>query len=260
MLPDIEHVGTRIREVAAIEILPRFRKLAAGEMHEKQPGQLVTVADIEAERRLTPLLREMMPGSVVVGEEGVAADPSRLAFVGGAEPVWLVDPVDGTQNFAEGNATFVTMVALIAGGRTAASWIYEPTLDCMNIAEAGSGAFSEGVRLRAAAAVPLAEMSGRMGSRTARKLSGKVGGAMFQRCAGKEYLAVAGGAAHFALFRRLFPWDHAPGELLVREAGAFAQRLDRTAYVPAEIDASLLVAPDEPSWEELRALILENAP
>jgi fructose-1,6-bisphosphatase/inositol monophosphatase family enzyme len=260
MLPDIERVAARIREVAAIEILPRFQKLAAAEMHEKQPGQLVTIADIEAERRLTPLLEEMMADSVVVGEEGVAGDPSRLASIGGPDPVWLVDPVDGTQNFAEGNPTFVTMVALIAGGRTAASWIYEPIADRMTMAEVGSGAYSEGVRLRSATAVPLPQMNGRMGSRTARKLRGKVGSALFQRCAGKEYLAVAGGAAHFALFRRLFPWDHAPGELLVREAGAFAQRLDRTAYVPAEIDATLLVAPDEPSWEELRTLILEHAP
>ena len=260
MIPDIERVAERIREVAAIEILPRFRKLAEGETHEKQPGQLVTIADIEAERRLAPLLEEMMAGSVAVGEEGVAADPSRLAAVGGAQPVWLIDPVDGTQNFAEGKPNFVTMVALLAEGRTAASWIYEPIGDRMNIAEVGAGAFSEGARLRSAPAIPLAEMDGRIGPRTARKLQGKIRSAGFQRCAGKEYLAIAGGTAHFALFRRLFPWDHAPGELLVREAGAFARRLDRTAYVPAEIDATLLVAPDEPSWEELRTLILEHPP
>jgi len=260
MLPDIDRVAAHIREVAAVEILPRFQKLTAGEMHEKQPGQLVTIADIEAERRLTPLLQEMLPGSVVVGEEGVAADPSRLAAVGGSEPVWLVDPVDGTQNFAEGRPVFVTMVALASGGRTVASWIYEPIEDRMNIAEVGSGSFCEGLRLPAAAAVPLAQMNGRIGSRTARKLSGKIRSSTFQRCAGKEYLAVADGVAHFALYRRLFPWDHAPGELLVREAGAFAQRLDRTAYTPTEIDATLLVAPDQPSWEELRALILELAP
>ena len=259
-MPDIGRVAARIREVAAIEILPRFRKLTAGEMHEKQPGQLVTVADIEAERRLTPLLQEVLPGSAVVGEEGVAADASRLAALGGDAPVWLVDPVDGTQNFAEGNPTFVTMVALVSGGQTIASWIYEPIEDRMNVAEAGSGAFCEGARLRAAAPVPLAEMDGRTGARTARKLRGKVRSATFRRCAGKEYLAVAGGVAHFALFRRLFPWDHAPGELLVREAGAFAQRLDRTPYRPAEIDATLLVAPNEQSWEELRSLILEYAP
>ena len=256
----MERVAARIREVAAIEILPRFKKLARGEMHEKQPGQLVTVADIEAERRLTPLLQDIIPGSAVVGEEGVADDASRLAALGGEAPVWLVDPVDGTQNFAEGNPTFVTMVALVDRGRAVASWIYEPIEDRMNLAETGSGAFCEGVRLRAAAAVPLAEMDGRTGVRTARKLQGKVRSATFRRCAGKEYLAVAGGVAHFALFRRLFPWDHAPGELLVREAGAFAQQLDRTLYRPAEIDATLLVAPDEKAWEDLRALILELAP
>jgi len=260
MLPKIERVAACIREIAAREILPRFQRLAAGETHEKQPGQLVTIADIEAERRLTPLLEEMMTGSAVVGEEGVAADSTRLSALGGAGPVWLVDPVDGTQNFAEGSPIFVTMVALVTGGRTVASWIYEPIEDRMSIAEAGSGAFCEGERLRAAAAVPLARMNGRIGPRTARKLRDKIGSSAFQRCAGKEYLAVASGAAHFALYRRPFPWDHAPGELLVREAGAFAQRLDRTAYTPTVIDATLLVAPDEPSWEELRALVLEYAP
>ena len=51
MLPSIDRVSSLIREVAASEILPRFQKLAAGDSHEKQPGQLVTIADLEAERR-----------------------------------------------------------------------------------------------------------------------------------------------------------------------------------------------------------------
>ena len=260
MLPSIDRVSSLIREVAKAEILPRYQKLTAGDISEKKPGQLVTTADIEAERILTAELAQLLPGSVVVGEEGVAAEPGRLAAVAGEAPVWLVDPVDGTQNFADGKPVFGTMVALLIEQRTAASWIYEPVPDRMASAEAGSGAFGDGERLCTAAPVAIAEMRGRLSGRTAKKLEGKVGSIFNERCAAYEYLEVARGAAHFALFRRLNPWDHAPGELLVREAGGFAQRLDGTPYVPSEIDASLLLAPDAESWQALRALILELAP
>lgn len=259
MGPDIERVEAAIREVAAAEIVPRFRKLAAGDMHEKQPGQLVTVADIEAERRLTPLLQDLLPGSVVVGEEGVAEDASRLDWVAGEASVWLVDPVDGTQNFAESKPVFATMVALLQQGRAVASWIYDPLTGQMAMAEQGSGACLDGARLHAAAPAPLEQMRGRLGGRTAKRLGGRIGSAFYLRCAGHEYVTLARGGAHFGLFRRLYPWDHAPGELIFREAGGFSARLDGSAYEPAEIEASLLLAPDRESWEALRALILEHA-
>ncbi len=260
MLPSIDRVSSLIREVAKAEILPRFQKLTAGDISEKKPGQLVTTADLEAERILTVQLGDLLPGSVVVGEEGVAAEPGRLDWVGGEEPVWVVDPVDGTQNFADGKPIFGTMVALLIEKRAAAAWIYEPVADRMASAELGSGAFIEGERMRVAAAVALDRMRGRLSGGTAKKLDGRVGAIFNERCAAYEYLAIASGAAHFALFRRLNPWDHAPGELLVREAGGFSQRLDGTPYVASEIDASLLLAPNAESWQALKALILELAP
>ena len=260
MLPAIDRVSSLIREVAKAEILPRFRKLTAGDISEKKPGQLVTTADLEAERILTARLGDLLPGSMVVGEEGVSAEPGRVEWVGGEGPVWVVDPVDGTQNFADGKPIFGTMVALLIQKRAVASWIYEPVPDRMASAELGSGSFIEGERMRVAAAVRLDRMRGRLSGRTAKKLDGKVGAIFNERCAAYEYLAIASGAAHFALFRRLNPWDHAPGELLVREAGGFSQRLDGTPYVASEIDASLLLAPDAESWQALKALILELAP
>ncbi len=72
-----------LREVAAEIIMPRFQKLASGEIEEKMPGELVTVADREFEARLDPALRELLPGSVVVGEEACAAD-ERLRSVSAA--------------------------------------------------------------------------------------------------------------------------------------------------------------------------------
>ncbi len=126
----IDEVGELIRQVAHDVVLPRFQHLAAGEVHEKAPGELVTVADQESERLLTTGLMRLLPGSVVVGEEAVAADPQVLRHLDDAGPVWLVDPVDGTANFAAGRDPFAVMVALQRDGETAAGRIRQKNENC----------------------------------------------------------------------------------------------------------------------------------
>ena len=74
----VDPVGEAMRAVAAEVILPRFRVLVDGDVSEKEPGELVTVADTAAERELTGILSTLLPGSLVVGEEAVAADPDVL--------------------------------------------------------------------------------------------------------------------------------------------------------------------------------------
>src|SRR5215470_17897885 len=106
--------------------MPRYAKLAAGEVREKGPGDLVTVADEAVERRLAPELGQMLPGSVVLGEEAAAADPSRIELLDGTDPVWVIDPIDGTANFAEARGDFGVMVALVRHGEVLSSWIYDP--------------------------------------------------------------------------------------------------------------------------------------
>lgn len=260
MLPDFACIDTLIREVAASEILPRFRKLAAADMHEKVPGQLVTIADTEAEKRLTIALEAALPGSVVVGEEGVSADPARLDAITGDRPVWFVDPVDGTQNFADGSPVFATMVALRIGGQSVASWIYDPVGDRMASAVQGAGAWLNGKRLHVATARPIDEMTGRMPSLVAKTLGTRVGSTFHLHCAGHEYIRLASGSGHFALFYGLYPWDHAPGELLFREAGGFIARLDGSPYMPEDKETGLLAAPDTASWDAVHALLHEHFP
>ena len=65
--PDIDGVTEIIAAVGREEILPRFRALAAGDIREKGPGDLVTVADEASEARLAAALTDLLPGSVVVG-------------------------------------------------------------------------------------------------------------------------------------------------------------------------------------------------
>ena len=262
----LDRVEGLIREVAQTIVLPRWRHLGTGEVHEKSPGDLVTIADQESERALTAGLTALLPGSIVVGEEAVAADKSILQRVGNDGAVWIVDPVDGTNNFAAGKTPFAVMVALLHGGEPVASWILDVVSDRMVRAEAGSGAYADGVRLTTRTDAPAAaaltgsvshnqipeELREEVAANSA-KFAGVTAG---HHCAGYEYPAVALDEQQFAVFWRILPWDHAPGSLIVREAGGTVLRLDGSAYQPAEEGPGLLVAPNEEIWHAVRGTLL----
>lgn len=259
MRVDLEAVARHIAEVAAEEMMPRFGRLAAGDIQEKTPGDLVTAADTAVETRLSPILASLIPGSLVVGEEATAADPSLMKRLEGEEPVWVVDPVDGTLNFAAGIPIFGTMVALIRRGEVLAAWIHDPLRGRTLTAEAGAGAHVDGQRVRVARGADVKRMSGNFAFHTGERAQAatiarnadKVASIITLRCAAADYFNLAEGRTHFALFNRAWPWDHAPGWLLHKEAGGYGRYLDGNSYAPLNIYGRLLLAPDEQSWHRL---------
>src|SRR5271154_6770951 len=120
---DINHINQIIRDVATSAIMPRFRKLAAGDVTMKGKDDPVTVADQESERALTERFMNYLPGSVAAGEEAGAKDKGALANRALDVPVWIIDPIDGTRNFVAGTPEFAVMVALVRGQNPVASWI-----------------------------------------------------------------------------------------------------------------------------------------
>jgi fructose-1,6-bisphosphatase/inositol monophosphatase family enzyme len=268
---DIHRVGTLIAEIAAEEVMPRYAKLAAGDVREKGPGDLVTVADEAVERRLTPLLMDLLPGSIVLGEEGAAEDPTRLERLAGDAPVWVIDPIDGTSNFAASEGDFGVMVALARHDRVVAGWIHDPRDGRMATAEAGGGAWLNGKRLRVAAApddpalltgVLLAGFFGnRELGRQIQARRERLNAIKTRRCAAAEYLRLATGEMHFALFTKLMPWDHCPGVLIHAEAGGYNSYVEGGTYVPSQVHKSgLMLAPDEASWQSLYEILIAPAP
>ncbi|MFJ9428124.1 inositol monophosphatase family protein [Streptomyces sp. NPDC101490] len=225
----LAEVEEAVRKAAAAEITPRFRQLADEEILEKNgPHDLVTVADRAAEAHLTASLTALLPGSVVVGEEAVHADPAVYEALKGDAPVWIVDPVDGTRQFVHGDPGFCTLVALALHGDVLASWTFAPALDEFAVAVKGGGALLDGRPLRSGAPAPGAglEVATSHPDYTTpdqkRALLGLVTEGVRPRpcgSAGLEYLAVARGALDATAFSWEFAWDHAAGLLLVTEAG-----------------------------------------
>jgi fructose-1,6-bisphosphatase/inositol monophosphatase family enzyme len=222
-------VEEAVRKAAAAEIMPRFRQLAAHEVDQKSgPHDLVTDADRLAERYLTGALAALLPGSVVVGEEAVHANPSTYEAIRGEAPVWIVDPVDGTRLFVHGDPGFCTMVALAHRGVLLASWTYAPARDQLATAIRGQGAFLDGERLYAGSPAPDRDLQVATShpdyttEEQKRALLGlRTDGVAPRACgsAGLEYLAVARGELDATAFSWEAAWDHAAGLLLVEEAG-----------------------------------------
>ncbi len=273
MFSAFDEVARIIRAVAAAEIVPRFRKLAPDDIRQKDhPRDLVTTADEEAERGLSAALTALLPGSRVVGEEATARDPGVLAALAGAAPVWVIDPVDGTQNFVAGNDYFSVLVGLCRDGTMAAGWSFHPLADVMVWAGHGAGAFRDDDRgrrqLRIVAGRSLADLEGALDYRSVERLATLRGASLTavprarvrRGSTGCEYIELASGALDFAQYRRLKPWDHAAGVLIFAEAGGYVRlRGSRAEYRPgpAISEETLLLAPDEAAWNGLDALLGE---
>lgn len=255
-----------MRQTAEAELLPRFGNLAKSEVREKRPGDLVTVADVAAEKRLTEGLNRILSGVVVVGEEAVSADPGLIKSIASESRAWIVDPLDGTSNFAGGRPRFAVIVALAEKGRTIGGWIYDPLGKRSAAATMGGGAWLNGEKIRFATNQPLSEMAGYVGYKFKRQFLEKsnperlklVKGMSSLFCAGLEYIEMLAGNSHFNLYRFVKPWDHAAGALMVEEAGGRAAHFNGDDYRPTVHQGGVLAATDPATWHELHRLFLAD--
>ena len=268
---DMQGLATILREVADAEIMPRWKSLEEGQIREKTgPLDLVTDADVAAEKLLVQRLPELLPGSIVVGEESIEADKSLFNLIGSDQYVWIVDPVDGTNNFAKGSERFCVMVALVHGDETLVSAIHHPVGGETLLAEKGGGAVlrsSQGERkLAVSSKTHLSEMRGSFNMRflpddvrpKAREAANThLTDRHFRHgCAGFDYTQLAKAEYEFCFYWKKMPWDHAPGLLIHKEAGGYSACLDGRPYIPRDLTGGLLVTPDRDSWEAFHAAVL----
>jgi fructose-1,6-bisphosphatase/inositol monophosphatase family enzyme len=254
---DPAEVTRIIAEVAHEIILPRFRALDPAEISEKHPGDLVTIADLEAEKQLARRLTELLPGSIVVGEEAVSIDETLLQALYSDKPVWIIDPIDGTSNFVKGNAQFGTIVALVQDCVTLQGWIHDPLLFRTSHAVLGQGAWCGERQLRIESRSGDVLTGGMIGAAAWRDRPRLERAGHYLRqlgSAAQEYLALLDGSLDFACYHRLHPWDHAAGVLLHLEAGGVSGLLHGGDYQPLPLAGSLLMAADQASWDALRTM------
>ncbi len=256
---DLDAISDVLKAASAIEIVPRFGRLAAEDVREKRPNDLVTVADEAMERRLTAELTALLPGSLVVGEEAVAADPSIRDRLAGDGWIWVIDPVDGTANFARGHPLVAVILALVYRGETVAGWVLDPLSGSILTAERGSGTWIDGCPWRMAQPTDLSGQPTIVADRwfppslraeLKRRAQALPAGRRPLFCSGQEYLAFARGEVAGLCAYTIYPWDHAAGALAVSEAGGHVANFYGQPYRPSQRSGGLLIAPSANLWRQ----------
>lgn len=227
---DFLEVALRAAEAGASELRPRFRSLEL-EVRTKSTNDLVTSADKASERAVLQVIRDSYPEHAILAEEGGHTNP-------GGDFQWVVDPLDGTNNFLQGLPTFCVSVACLDRGRPVAGVVLDPIHEERFTAIRGGGAFRGDHPLR------VSDREGIDGAflatgypfraHAALDLYLKVFREVFLRARGIRRcgsaaldLSYTAAGIYDGFFEfRLSPWDLAAGVLLIEEAGGRVSDLD----------------------------------
>lgn len=194
------------------------------DVRKKGPIDLVTAADLEVERAFRERIAAAFPHHVVIGEEAGAQAPPAGRWR------WIIDPLDGTTNFAHGLALFCVSIALEVDGRLMIGVVYDPIGEELFTAERGEGARLNGRRLKVSSrselidgllctGFPYAVREGR--AKQVRAFEAFLGRARAVRRLGSAALDlcyVAAGRFDGFWEEELHAWDVAAGALIVEEA------------------------------------------
>lgn len=263
----ISSVAGIMRRSAELAILPRYRSLQTHEVSEKSASDFVTIADRESEALLAEGLARLLPEATIVGEEAAHSDPAVLDRLGDAL-CWIIDPLDGTNNFAAGKPPFGILVALAERGETIAGWIYDPLTGRCCHAQRGGGAFVNGERIcsvgtgqeKPVVAIALELVDPGRAATTRKLLDRHFSTVANPRCAAEQYARIALGRNDIAFFNRTLAWDHAAGVLFLNEAGGRAVRYDGSPYRVNDDKVGLLAAATPPLWDRMIELLRANQP
>ena len=251
-----------VREAARTEVMPRFRKLVPSQIEAKSSAtDLVTEADQAMEERLQSAFEELLPGVAFVGEESVASEPELIAALDRGEDAIILDPIDGTWNFAHGLATFGTLLAVADSQGTAFGLLYDPVLDDWVWAARGEGTHrKDGARFQASSVVERRDFAGSFGIVGATEpeiahvaqLLPSFRAIAETRASIWDYWLLSEGHLSFSVSRGLNPWDHAAGALALTEAGGVARLSDGTEYSPRAREGRMIAACNDTAWNEVQ--------
>ena len=254
-----------IRLAARDAIQSRFRLVSENEVTSKtSPTDLVTECDVQVEQALTKGLQPLFPDFVIIGEEMASEQGLDAIAINRLDKTVIIDPIDGTYNFAHGISQCGVMVAVREGNETQLAVLYDPLQDDWVWAIKGLGAYwqnSSGV----AKQLVMPEREANLGQISPflfdveQRLPILEMMAGYDRvisvgCSCHEYRNLLFGGATFYLTQRAIkPWDHYAGILAVEEAGGYAAYLDGRRADEVMPGCNLLVANNQQKWQDLAA-------
>jgi len=226
---DLHHLQQIVQSVVTTTLLPYINNVTRQYKHD---GSIVTTADQCMQQQLTTALAQSYPNIALLGEEMTPAEQQRLLDSG--KPIWCLDPIDGTSNFAAGMPFFSISLALIENAEITHGLVFDPNLDECFYAQKGHGAWLNGAPLQAnnsglslkqsIALIDFKRLPKGMAARLVKDLpfgsQRNLGSTALEMC------WLAAGRAHLYLHGSQHLWDYAAGQLILNEAGAYASTLN----------------------------------
>ncbi len=239
---NLTEIRSLLTRIADAELLPRFQH---SRIKTKTDGSLVTEADLAMQQQLQQQLMQLHPQIPVLGEE-MPSDEQNALLADTTQGLWVLDPLDGTTNFATGMPCFAVSLALIHNNHTELGLIYDPLRgECFH-AIAGQGAWLNGTPLQlnerrstlgdCIAMVDLKRLPPELGCRLVSEPPYRS-----QRSIGSvalDWCWLAAGRLQLYLHGSSRLWDYAAGRLIFSEAGGIS-RLQESFMANADDNQSL---------------------
>ncbi|NMC51925.1 inositol monophosphatase [Candidatus Kuenenbacteria bacterium] len=221
--PSPKQIAILAAQKAGTELMKHFNKISRSLVKIKSKHEIITPADLAAERIILSAIKKNFPSHRILSEE--AGDNKKQS-----DYLWIIDPLDGTTNFAMGNPLFSVSIALAKKEEIIMALVYIPFLKDLYLAEKNKGAFLNGKKIYSSEENKIKksfltfchgnnEASVKQAIHLYSKLKPLARDLRQIGTAALETAWVARGKTEAIIIPGVNPWDVAAGALLVREAG-----------------------------------------
>jgi len=265
MIPDLKELRRLVTACAQQEIMPRFADV---NRHIKIDGSVVTEADHAMQDRVQLELATHWSQYAFLGEE-MSGHRQDTVTASNRAGLWILDPLDGTSNFAAGVPYFAVSLALLIDGRVELGLVYDPVRDECFMAQRGRGAWLNGLSLgtrvaldtplkRCIAAIDLKRLDAALAARLASEPP--YGSQRNFGASTLDWCWLADGRFHVYLHGGQQLWDYAAGSLILSEAGGHSQTLTGEPVLsPTLATRSVVAARDGALFAAWREWLNANA-
>ena len=260
-----DYIKNIFYDISKTIIIPKFQNLKKKDIQFKNKTEIVTSVDIKVEKRLKKILLDILPQSLFVGEESYNKNNKIIKAYKENKFCWTVDPIDGTKNFVRGNYRFAIMVALTFKDQIIQSWIYKPLTNEFCYSKFQEGSFINDKEFKILKNVNISNAVGSISSKywdnnydiKIQSIKNKFKKIDSYGCIGFEYIDILKEIRDFTILSKLFPWDHIPGILFIKEAGGSVLHFDKSQYNHSNLKKNLIVTNSSNLMKKIINLIKE---
>ena len=266
----LEYITSILIDVNDQIVLYYFNKLSPNDINTKtSTDDFVSIADKNSEIFITTKLYNFLGITKIIGEESAFIDKKKYLNLLNEPLLWVIDPIDGTKNYINGNKNFCSMISLVKHSFPIASFIYKPLDRELIYAFKGIGAYKLDVDTQVLSKLKieinkLSEITGSGGTKGIPEVFRKSilnslqtnTKRSFIGSAGIETTMLANNKIQFIFHGRVTPWDHSPLDLIIKEAGGCVYMSRSKEEFNIKSKGPILAAASNNIWNHIREITI----